>query len=420
MTYWCVSGISDEEISSGFIRRDSQKERDYPKPSDLVFSVHNRELRHVGRVKPLVIKIGAICNPKPPVSAPMVHAWVANMAGGDYNNVRVEPLIQNITADAVPGKPLPFLAKGEGKRADIVSALAGQHHGYVSFPTPLRKHFLESRSLSDFLRYSATLGASRLKIEDLLAVLNGGFNSSSRYWGRSYIELVVTKGQTGEEKQPTSECSVLPMEWLKLKEAVPVLDMQIKGISSPVPVIIQDKEGASLRERIRSLIDGELNDSGHDRLEQSTEQETAEQIRVDVHLAPTEREAVIKARYGQGKYRQNVQAIEKRCRVTGVSDLRLLRASHIKPWRDCETDAERLDGCNGLLLAPHIDHLFDRGYLTFEDDGRVRLSSVIDSKQLRRLGLIPERIIKPSLFLPEQKAYLAYHRTHIFQETENT
>ena len=60
----------------------------------------------------------------------------------------------------------------------------------------------------------------------------------------------------------------------------------------------------------------------------------------------------------------NVLLREQYCRVTGVRETRHLKAGHIKPWRDA-TDGERLDGANGLLLSPHIDHLFDEGYITF-------------------------------------------------------
>ena len=69
-------------------------------------------------------------------------------------------------------------------------------------------------------------------------------------------------------------------------------------------------------------------------------------------------------RGGARVFRANVLLREEACRVTRVNEPRHLKASHIKPWRDA-TDAERLDGANGLLLSPHIDHLFDEGYITF-------------------------------------------------------
>jgi hypothetical protein len=75
-------------------------------------------------------------------------------------------------------------------------------------------------------------------------------------------------------------------------------------------------------------------------------------IQNDTNIDATERRAVIAARRGQGKFRANLEQIESRCRVSGITDQRLLRASHIKPWRSCANNHERLDGHNGLLLAP--------------------------------------------------------------------
>lgn len=69
----------------------------------------------------------------------------------------------------------------------------------------------------------------------------------------------------------------------------------------------------------------------------------------DDKIPETEKKALITARIGQGKFRQNVEAIEEGCRITGVTDKRLLRASHIKPWARCGTNEERLDGENGFL-----------------------------------------------------------------------
>ena len=61
------------------------------------------------------------------------------------------------------------------------------------------------------------------------------------------------------------------------------------------------------------------------------------------------------------------------CAVTGVAEPSLLRASHIIPWAKCESDEERLNVYNGLLLAAHLDAAFDAGLISFEDDGRIIL-----------------------------------------------
>jgi len=131
-------------------------------------------------------------------------------------------------------------------------------------------------------------------------------------------------------------------------------------------------------------------------------------------LAETEKEQVVKSRRGQGRFRDNVQKYEKCCRVTGVSDIRFLIASHIKPWRDA-TNAERLNGENGLLLSPNIDLLFDRGFLSFEDDGTILVSSVVDGQVLEQLG-VPSAGINDSGFTAGQKQFLTYHRREVFLE----
>lgn len=79
-------------------------------------------------------------------------------------------------------------------------------------------------------------------------------------------------------------------------------------------------------------------------------------------LPETEREAIIRARVGQGRYRENLLRIESECRITGVSEPSLLRASHMMLWSLCKDATERLDGNNGLLLTPTYDVMFDRGY----------------------------------------------------------
>ncbi len=148
-------------------------------------------------------------------------------------------------------------------------------------------------------------------------------------------------------------------------------------------------------------------------------------LRADLTLDDTIRNATIQARRGQGTFRSNVQKMENACRLTGITNPALLIASHIKPWRSCETPNERLDGANGLLLTPDADLLFDRGFISFEDSGEVRVSPRFDQGDLRRLGL-GEHAWKrlgfseasmPWLaqgFSDGQRAYLNYHRGQVY------
>lgn len=122
---------------------------------------------------------------------------------------------------------------------------------------------------------------------------------------------------------------------------------------------------------------------------------------------------LVQSRTGQGRYKFNLSQIEAGCRISGIKDLRFLIASHIKPWRSCDNE-ERLDGNNGLLLVPNLDKLFDRGYISFEDDGKVIRSNFIAKRTLSSLGLNLEQTNSVGPFNPKQAEYLAHHREFIF------
>ena len=121
---------------------------------------------------------------------------------------------------------------------------------------------------------------------------------------------------------------------------------------------------------------------------------------------------LVKARRGQGVFRANLRMVERACRVTGVVDIRHLRASHIKPWA-ASTNTEKLDGFNGLLLSPHVDHLFDRGFISFTDRGDFLVSSDLKTAVLTRWRINPAAAVGG--FLPQQQDYLEYHRDVVFQ-----
>lgn len=138
----------------------------------------------------------------------------------------------------------------------------------------------------------------------------------------------------------------------------------------------------------------------------------AEEARVIASaLPPTESDQIVRARRGQGVFRRRVEALEVGCRLTGTTDRSLLVASHIKPWRS-STDTERLDGHNGLLLAPHVDRLFDGGLISFGPDGELLIGSRAVREEMVRWGLDPNADV--GLFSQRQARYLEHHRTDVF------
>lgn len=130
-----------------------------------------------------------------------------------------------------------------------------------------------------------------------------------------------------------------------------------------------------------------------------------------ISLSKTEQETLVQSRIGQGKFRNNLINYWKGCAVTGCKIVSLLRASHIKPWRDCN-NKELLDTYNGLLLIPNLDSAFDNGFISFNDEGLILISNKLDKNEIKKLGINEKMMIKKV----EKKhiKYLDYHRKKVF------
>jgi putative restriction endonuclease len=129
-------------------------------------------------------------------------------------------------------------------------------------------------------------------------------------------------------------------------------------------------------------------------------------------IGETQRLALVMARRGQGVFRSNVRLVEHNCRVTGVAESGHLIASHIKPWSKSD-DSEKLDGHNGLLLAPHIDHLFDKGFISFTNQGVLLASRHLSDDISNKWHL--DRNQHVGSFSIEQSRYLEFHRDEIYE-----
>ena len=122
----------------------------------------------------------------------------------------------------------------------------------------------------------------------------------------------------------------------------------------------------------------------------------------------TFREAMTKARIGQGLYRKKlIELWNGKCSATELAFEELLVASHIVPWSLSEPH-ERIDQYNGLLLSPNIDKLFDKGLISFTDEGALLLGKLITDEVLGKLGI--SKNLKISALKPQNLPYLARHR----------
>jgi hypothetical protein len=122
----------------------------------------------------------------------------------------------------------------------------------------------------------------------------------------------------------------------------------------------------------------------------------------------TEAERLVIQRIGQDVFRDALMDYwGGRCPITGITEPALLRASHIVPWADC-TDMQRLDVHNGLLFSALWDAAFDRGLISFADDGSVLVNPQLSETARLALGVATA----PSLtaLRDEHRANLALHR----------
>lgn len=132
-------------------------------------------------------------------------------------------------------------------------------------------------------------------------------------------------------------------------------------------------------------------------------------------ITPTTKDALVKARLGQERFRlQLEQRWGSSCAVTGCAIRDVLRASHIKPWA-ISSDSERLDPANGLLLIANLDCLFDRGAISFSDQGKMLVTDNLSRDDRAFLG-VPADLRLP--LTRQESEFLAYHRTHKYVDKE--
>jgi hypothetical protein len=142
---------------------------------------------------------------------------------------------------------------------------------------------------------------------------------------------------------------------------------------------------------------------------QKVEQELA-----GIYSFTTEVERLVKQRVGQNTFRQALLDYwGGACAVTGISLPEALRASHAKPWADCSNDQERLNVFNGFLLTANLDALFDRGLITFDDDGSLICSGLLNEEQRFAFQLHDDLQLR--WITPHHAPFLLWHRNKVFE-----
>jgi hypothetical protein len=244
------------------------------------------------------------------------------------------------------------------------------------------------------------------------------FGSAGRSWDKIGWRVEVSFQEIPTQFRPVEWIELLrPLLPAKYSPLLPdgrgVQSIYLTELPQPLALVLANQLGSE----IRALARGESAPK-RDLIVPNAEQRLWEDhllsdIEQDVSLKTTEKEALVLARRGQGLFRKRVQEIEARCRITRVDRPEHLRASHCKPWRDAD-NAERLDGENGLLLTPSIDHLFDRGFISFRDDGRLLVSPVAHQRSISGMGVPVDGDFDAGSFSAGQARFLEFHRDQVF------
>lgn len=195
-----------------------------------------------------------------------------------------------------------------------------------------------------------------------------------------------------------------------------ITDIALPGISRLSIIKVRADEGIRYYFKIGYGISDEPE---KEEKEQLIEEEYIKNIENDIDIAVTEKEAIIKARVGQGIYRKKLfESIDTICPFTFVDDEHLLIASHIKPWKD-SSNKEKYDPQNGFIFTPTYDKLFDRGYISFNNDKSLIVSPWLSRYNRGLLNLKEGQIIdKLPDIINRRKVFLEYHRKNVLKKLE--
>lgn len=238
-----------------------------------------------------------------------------------------------------------------------------------------------------------------------------GFDSIAGYADAQHGCQVPVRFMTLANPLRTQECSAELAPVLPRKHP-PILASGASNqhvVLASVPAIMATTLGRLLGGEVERIV-GTITESVGRSL---AEDAAAAAIQQRTDISPAHKSDLLKARHGQGVFRTNVELSEHSCRLMNVLDRRHLRATHIKPWSECD-DAQKLDGSNGLLMSPHVAHLFERGYISFSDDGDLLVSQELNPVVLDKWHIsVPLNVGE---FRPEQCYFLGYHRREVFQQ----
>jgi putative restriction endonuclease len=244
------------------------------------------------------------------------------------------------------------------------------------------------------------------------------FGHAGAYWNtigwKARVNFVRMENQIQPREHINLLASLLPDKYSPLQTSGRGNQLYLAEISPQLAQTLVGLIGRQAQELVRANVQqpGLIRPAAETADMEVWEHHLEQAIEEATEIPVTERESLIVARRGQGLFKDRVMRIERFCRVTKVENPVHLLASHCKPWRDSSNE-ERLNGENGLLLTPSIDHLFDRGFISFEDAGRLIISPVAHTESLKRMGIETKKLVNVGAFSRGQRAFLDYHRNSV-------
>ena len=211
--------------------------------------------------------------------------------------------------------------------------------------------------------------------------------------------------------------NTIPREMIERKViSKPLKDMELFEIDLAISLIFCDKYFITKNEIgnkmysnalkwFRSYVESNVFDVVAAKIEEK-------KISENVNISTTERESIVKARIGQGKFREQLLAKYGSCIISGIDVSKVLVASHIKPWA-VSTNEERVSVNNGLLLSATYDRLFDSGLITFANEGKLIVSRFISEENRSKLQIKNGQVYKLQSNM-QMKMFLEYHNDVVF------
>ncbi|MCH5264790.1 MAG: HNH endonuclease [Lachnospiraceae bacterium] len=249
--------------------------------------------------------------------------------------------------------------------------------------------------------------------------LSGKKKDTEEYEDLYYSDKIINLGHGSKASENGRGLSPKRIQFIEndicvmsVLQAIATIEKQVRLFTKDSKQIGKIEDMVLARKRILAL---SQHHSADDFIEYEEQLEDEQIIKENEELSEAEKETLILARRGQGKFRANVLNRNKCCPFTKISNPHLLIASHIKPWKD-SNNKEKVDGNNGFAFTPTFDRLFDQGYISFNNDKTLLISETLSKECRDALHIRNGQVIEGLIISDKCKEYLEFHRSKRFRK----